>query len=126
MGTNKGDELMLPNRMQLNRQTEEQLKRLKSYTGITPNIAARLAFFRSVENGFRYVHTNDKTKLDGSLVLDKITWLGETYQITEMVLRMLYPTYENKFLLKAWAAHVNDGISSLRNFRSLNQLAQSL
>lgn len=35
---------MLPNRMVLNRQTEEQLKRLKGYTGITPNVAARLAF----------------------------------------------------------------------------------
>ncbi|MBW2858615.1 DndE family protein, partial [Escherichia coli] len=34
---------MLPNRMVLNRQTEEQLKRLKGYTGITPNVAARLA-----------------------------------------------------------------------------------
>ncbi|ECP2020505.1 DNA sulfur modification protein DndE, partial [Salmonella enterica] len=27
---------MLPNRMQLSRQTEEQLKRLKGYTGLTP------------------------------------------------------------------------------------------
>ncbi|EAP1447716.1 DUF1832 domain-containing protein, partial [Salmonella enterica] len=35
---------MLPNRMQLSRQTEEQLKRLKGYTGLTPNVAARLAF----------------------------------------------------------------------------------
>ena len=41
---------MLPNRMQLSRQTEEQLKRLKGYTGITPNIAARLAFFRALLN----------------------------------------------------------------------------
>ena len=40
---------MLPNRMQLNRQTEEQLKKLKAYTGITPNVAARLAFFRSLK-----------------------------------------------------------------------------
>lgn len=45
---------MLPNRMQLTRQTEEQLKRLKTMTGLTPNIAARLAFYRSIESGFRY------------------------------------------------------------------------
>ncbi|MCK8353387.1 DndE family protein, partial [Erwinia amylovora] len=37
---------MLPNRLQLSRQTEEQLKKLKGYTVITPNVAARLAFFR--------------------------------------------------------------------------------
>lgn len=36
---------MLPNRMVLSRQTEDQLKKLKGYTGITPNVAARLAFF---------------------------------------------------------------------------------
>lgn len=35
---------MLPNRMVLSRQTEDQLKKLKGYTGITPNVAARLAF----------------------------------------------------------------------------------
>ena len=56
---------MLPNRMVLNRQTEEQLKRLKGYTGITPNVAARLAFFRSVESEFRYSSERDNRKLDG-------------------------------------------------------------
>ena len=41
---------MLPNRMQLSKNTEEQLKKLKAQTGITPNISARIAFFKSVEN----------------------------------------------------------------------------
>ncbi|WP_234084384.1 DNA sulfur modification protein DndE [Enterobacter quasiroggenkampii] len=110
---------MLPNRMQLSRQTEEQLKKLKSYTGITPNISARLAFFRSVESDFRYTSTSSNKKLDGSLVLDKITWLGETLLPTELVLAMLYPKLDRKEYIKAWAAHVEDGISSLRNHRSL-------
>ncbi|MFL4541775.1 DndE family protein [Escherichia coli] len=96
---------MLPNRMVLNRQTEEQLKRLKGYTGITPNVAARLAFFRSVESEFRYSSERDNRKLDGSLVLDKITWLGETLQTTELVLKMLYPQLAQKDMVKAWAAH---------------------
>lgn len=115
---------MLPNRMQLNKQTEEQLKRLKAYTGITPNVAARLAFFRSVESGFRY-HPENK-KLDGSLVLDKITWLGDTLTVTELVLKMIYPELEHKEWIKAWASHVEDGISSLRNHRSLLLLANNL
>ncbi|MDA7220519.1 DNA sulfur modification protein DndE [Escherichia coli] len=100
---------MLPNRMVLNRQTEEQLKRLKGYTGITPNVAARLAFFRSVESEFRYSSERDNRKLDGSLVLDKITWLGETLQTTELVLKMLYPQLAQKDMVKAWAAHVEEG-----------------
>lgn len=113
---------MLPNRMVLSRQTEEQLKRLKGFTGITPNIAARLAFFRSVESDFRYLPERDSKKLDGSLVLDKITWLGETLQATELVLKMLYPQLAQKDMIKAWAAHVEDGTSSLRNYRCLVDL----
>jgi DNA sulfur modification protein DndE len=117
---------MLPNRMQLSRQTEEQLKKLKGYTGITPNIAARLAFFRSVESGFCYSPQRDSKKLDGMLVLDKITWLGETLQTTELVLKMLYPQYSPKELHGAWAYHVDDGIASLRNYRSLKEFSSAL
>ncbi len=117
---------MLPNRMQLSRQTEEQLKKLKSYTGITPNVAARLAFFRSVENEYRYSPERDIKKLDGSLVLDKITWLGETLQTTELVLNMLYPKLDNKELVNAWAAHIEDGIASIRSYRSLNDFVNGV
>lgn len=117
---------MLPNRMVLSRQTEDQLKKLKGYTGITPNVAARLAFFRSVESEFRYSPERDSKKLDGSLVLDKITWLGETLQATELVLKMLYPQIEQKMLVKAWAAHVEDGIAALRNYKSLKDLSFAL
>ncbi|WP_421246863.1 DNA sulfur modification protein DndE [Aeromonas sanarellii] len=115
---------MLPNRMQLTRQTEEQLKRLKANTGITPNVAARLAFFRSVETNFRY--NPDHKKLDGSLVLDKITWLGETLVVTELTLQMIYPDLEHKEWIKAWAAHVEDGISALRNHKTLSDLSQAM
>lgn len=117
---------MLPNRMVLNRQTEDQLKKLKGYTGITPNVAARLAFFRSVENGFRYSPERDNKKLDGSLILDKITWLGETLQTTELVLKMLYPELTPKDIVKAWASHIEDGIAVLRNYRTLRSLADSI
>ncbi len=117
---------MLPNRMQLSRQTEEQLKKLKGYTGITPNVAARLAFFRSVESEFRYSPERDSKNLDGVLVLDKITWLGETLQTTELVLKMLYPQLEQKDVVKAWAAHVEDGIAALRNYRSLKDFVHAL
>lgn len=117
---------MLPNRMQLDRQTEEQLKKLKGYTGITPNVTARIAFFRSVESEFRYSVELDNKKLDGSLILDKITWLGETLAATELILKMLYPELEQKFIIKAWAAHVEDGIAKLRNHKSLLSFSVAL
>jgi len=86
--------------MFLSRQAEDQLKKLKTYTGLTPNISARLVFFRSVESGFRYSHEQDTKKINGTLILDKITWLGDTWQVTELVLKMLYPQLE-KMLMKA-------------------------
>lgn len=117
---------MLPNRMQLSRQTEEQLKKLKGYTGVTPNISARLAFFKSVESNFRFSPERNNIKLDGLLVLDKITWLGDTLQTTELVLKMLYPNMQQKSLIKAWAAHVEDGIAVLRNHRTLNSFTDAI
>ncbi|MDT8868518.1 DNA sulfur modification protein DndE [Vibrio fluvialis] len=112
---------MLPNRMNLTRTTEEQLKKLKGHTGITPNVSARIAFFRSIESDFRY--SGQEAKLDGSLVLDKYTWLGETSDVTELVLKMYYPELAPKGHQQAWAAHVEDGIASIRNHSSLTKLS---
>ncbi|MEZ9590745.1 DNA sulfur modification protein DndE [Vibrio breoganii] len=115
---------MLPNRMNLARTTEEQLKKLKGYTGVTPNVSARIAFFRSIESDFRY--QGREAKLDGSLVLDKYTWLGETGRVTELLLKMYYPELDTKECQQAWAAHVEDGIASIRNHRTLVNLSSSL
>lgn len=115
---------MLPNRMNLTRTTEEQLKKLKAYTGITPNVSARIAFFRSIESDFRY--QGQEAKLDGSLVLDKYTWLGETSDVTELILKMYYPELDTKACQQAWAAHVEDGIASIRNHRALSEFSSSI
>jgi DNA sulfur modification protein DndE len=115
---------MLPNRMNLTRSTEEQLKKLKGYTGITPNVSARIAFFRSIESDFRY--TGEEAKLDGPLVLDKFTWLGETADVTEMMLRLYYPDLDSKQHQQAWAAHVEDGIAAIRNHKHLVSIASNI
>ena len=115
---------MLPNRMNLSSTTEEQLKKLKAYTGITPNVSARIAFFRSIESDFRY--SGNEAKLDGGLVLDKTTWLGETSELTELILKMHYPKLEAKQLQQAWAAHVEDGIASIRNFKSCCEISRAI
>lgn len=116
---------MLPNRMQLNRAVEEQLKKLKSYTGITPNVSARIAFFRSIESGYRY-QPNIEYKLDGSLTLDKFTWLGKTQSVTELLLKKEYPELDGKELQAAWASHVEHGISAIRNHKNLAELVNNL
>ncbi len=112
---------MLPNRMNLPKQTEERLRRLKQHTGISPNVSSRIAFFRSYGKGFTY--RNSEIKLDGSLTLDKITWLGETGIYIELLLKEKYPNLEGKELAKAWAAHVSEGIMSIGNLKGLHEFA---
>jgi DNA sulfur modification protein DndE len=116
---------MLPNRMQLSRTVEEQLKKLKGYTGVTPNVSARIAFFRSIESDFRYNPATEYAT-NGSLTLDKITWLGRTQEVTELLLKHTYPDLEGKQLQQAWAAHVEHGIAALRNHKSITKLLKSL
>ena len=116
---------MLPNRMQLNRTVEEQLKKLKANTGITPNVSARIAFFRSIESDYTY-QQNIEYKLDGSLTLDKFTWLGKTQLITELLLKQKYPELNGKNLQMAWATHVEHGASSLRNYKSISEITNYL
>lgn len=115
---------MLPNRLQLNSRVEEQLKRLKSTTGIAPNISSRIAFFRSVESGYRFDGSDYKT--DGKMSMDKAVWLGDTGVATELILKMLYPEFDTKKIVQAWAAHVDDGSASLRSHRELVTLLNSL
>lgn len=116
---------MLPNRMQLSRTVEEQLKKLKGYTGVTPNVSARIAFFRSIESTFRYDPATEYAT-NGSLTLDKITWLGRTQVVTELLLKYTYPELEGKQLQQAWAAHVEHGIASLRSYKSLSPLVKKV
>jgi DNA sulfur modification protein DndE len=110
--------------MQLNKTVEEQLKKLKSSTGITPNISARIAFFRSIESEYTY-QPNIEYKLDGSLTLDKFTWLGKTQLVTELLLKQKYPKLGSKELQTAWASHVEHGFSAIRNYKSLKEITGS-
>jgi DNA sulfur modification protein DndE len=116
---------MLPNRMQLNKTVEEQLKKLKASTGITPNVSARIAFFRSIESDYTY-QPEIAYKLDGGLVLDKFTWLGKTQLVTELLLKQKYPELEGKELQTAWASHVEHGVSALRNHKNISDLVSAL
>ena len=111
--------------MQLNKTVEEQLKKLKASTGITPNVSSRIAFFRSIESDYRY-QPNVDYKLDGSLTLDKFTWLGKTQIVTELLLKLKYPDLDSISLQIAWASHVENGISSIRSHKALSRIIDEL
>lgn len=104
---------MLPNRLNLYKATEDQLKVFKQQTGITPNVAARVAFAVSLTKG--YIHTDDGTRPDGTLALDRSTWFGEYMPLYEALLAALYPEAPSDQLERAWARHVEAGLPELRN-----------
>ena len=79
-----------------------------------------MAFFISVESGNRYNY--EPIELDGTLSLDKVTWLGDTALATEMTLQMLYPEQDTQENTKAWAYHVMQGSKSFRNAKSIGDL----
>lgn len=113
--------MILPNRgMKLSSETDDFLRRLKGRTKVTPNVLARIAFFISVEAGNRY--NGEPIELNGSLSLDKVTWLGETTLATELMLQLLYPEHDQQQNTKAWAYHVMQGSKSFRNVKSIEDL----
>lgn len=115
---------MLPPKIKLKKQTEEHLKKLKGYTGVPINVLARIAFFRSLESG--YVFSGDAIDLGGVLDLNKSVWLGDLELAVETLLRKYYPAFSSKQLELAWASHVEDGIASLRTFKSVKELSAGL
>ncbi|PAR64232.1 DndE family protein, partial [Vibrio metoecus] len=46
-----------------------------------------------------------------------------TSDVTELVLKMYYPELDAKGCQQAWAAHVEDGIASIRNHKQLSNLS---
>jgi DNA sulfur modification protein DndE len=112
---------MLPNKMKISESATNSLRRLQGNTGITPNIGARIAFFKSLERGYRFNPIDEKIEHTGR-ELDKHTWLGELSQTTELLLQNTYPNFTRQQLHDAWAAHVNDGITSVSSATKLAAL----
>lgn len=112
---------MLPSRnLRIPKETEDQLKRLKQRAKVTPNVSSRLAFFISVESGYRY--SGGHIAMDSTLNLDKVTWLGELAPAIDATLQMLYVGLDGDELRKAWADHVRDGVTKMRAKDSISEL----
>ena len=112
---------MLPNKMKISESATNSLRRLQSNTGLTANIGARLAFFTSIERGYRFDPATDSVEHTGR-ELDKHTWLGDQAVVVELILRNHYPNITKRLLGKAWAAHIDHGCKSLEAIQSLHAI----
>lgn len=104
--------------MKISERATTSLRRLQSNTGLTANISSRVAFFISLEKGYRFNPKTDTVEHDGR-ELDKHTWLGDNAEIVEMLLKETYPSFTNQELYKAWVSHINDGSSEIESRKSL-------
>lgn len=113
---------MLPNKMRISEKALKSLMRLQGNTGLTPNIGARVAFFKSIEGSFRY-NPNRHTIDTKGRELDKHSWLGDYPEIVEMLLKQLYPDLSRKEIYHAWIKHIDDGAAMIENTKNLASLA---
>lgn len=114
---------MLPNRIHLSKTASEQLKLLKARTGITPNILARIALVRSIKEKFDY--TLKETTSDG-LEFQMPTLLGEHALLYEKLLIELHGLQDHHELAQALAAHIENGLTYIRNVKDLKDLLQQI
>jgi DNA sulfur modification protein DndE len=114
---------MLPNKMRISEKSTNSLRRLQSNTGLTANIGARLAFFISLERGYRFDPAKDNIEHTGR-ELDKHTWLGDHNIITEQLLKQSYPGLTKSQLHDAWSAHIDDGSTQIETHASFQSLSE--
>ena len=114
---------MLPNKLKISESATNSLRRLQSNTGLTANIGARLAFFNSLERGFRFDPTKDTVEHSGR-ELDKHTWLGDHAIVTELLLKQTYSELSKSQLHDAWAAHIDDGVQKIEKKQSTAALTK--
>ncbi len=112
---------MLPNKMRISERATTALRRLQGNTGLTANISSRIAFFISIERGFRFDPATDTVEQNGR-ELDKYTWLGDHADIVEMLLVQYYPNFTKQERYKAWAGHIDDGSTLIEGKKSLAAL----
>jgi DNA sulfur modification protein DndE len=112
---------MLPNKMKISENATNSLRRLQSNTGLTANIGARLAFFTSIERGFRFDPETDSVEHTGR-ELDKHTWLGDHGIVTEQLLKQAYPNFTKSKLHDAWCAHIDNGVPLIEGKNNLSAI----
>jgi DNA sulfur modification protein DndE len=112
--------LVLPNRVHISKRASDQLKLLKSKTGVTPNILCRMALALSLEE--KYNANPDTTDIAGS-EFNLPTLLGEYGPIYEAILKQAYGRDLNpKEAELILAAHIDNGVEKLKRAKNVSDL----
>lgn len=110
---------MLPNRLHISKRATDQLKQLKSRTGVTPNILCRMALTLSLEE--QHVANPDNTDLTGS-EFNIVTLLGDGGPIYDALLKQAYGNLKPKQAELILAAHIDHGVDKLKRAKNVLDL----
>jgi DNA sulfur modification protein DndE len=110
---------MLPNRLHISHRASEQLKFLKSKTGVTPNILCRMALALSIEE--KHKANPDITDLTGS-EFNIVTLLGDSAPLFEALLKQKYGNIQVKDAELIMAAHIDHGLDKLKRAKNVLDL----
>jgi DNA sulfur modification protein DndE len=119
---------MLPQRIRLSEQATKQLEQLKTRTGISSNILARLALSHSIgEKNDKSKVISEPKKLDlKGIELEISQLLGEYSEFYERLLAQLHgveTTYEFSLIL---AIHIENGLNAIKNVQDLSELLSQI
>lgn len=114
-----GDYCMLPNRLHISQRATDQLKYLKTRTGVTPNILCRMALALSLEE--KHNANPESTDLSGS-EFNIVTLLGDSGPIFEALLKQVYGDMAPKQAELIIAAHIDHGVDKLKRAKSVLDL----
>ena len=111
---------MLPNRFRISKASTDALKVLKARTGVTPNIACRIALMLSLERG----RTGGQREVDlEGAELYTHTLFGEASQIYEYFLKQVHGDVDSKKITHIVASHIESGTEELKRIKNLLELS---
>lgn len=105
---------MLPNRIRISKATTDLLKQVKAKTGITPNILARFALAKSIEDGGSRLTPSDSAGSEFNIG----TLLGDLELHYEALLKQRHGPIEDAECAALIAGHIERGAQTLRRVKS--------
>ena len=115
--------LKLPSRVRLSKTASGHLNYLKTQTQLTPNLLARVALCLSIKSDFDY---RQLTPASDGLEFNLPTLLGDHALAYELLLLSESNPSDADELSKALVSHIENGISSLRQAKSLVDVTKTL
>lgn len=111
---------MLPKRLRISKAATDNLKMLKSRTGLTPNLICRMALLLSLEEGPSAGERGAVHELGSEF--NAPTLFGEFAFLFEAMLRQVHGQLDSKDCTLAIIGHIDNGLERLRKSRSLTDL----